>query len=246
MNGYIDTPKRTPARLHRKVSGRKLKVNINSTQTVDMEIYSPHRIRSERIGAVALAFIVLAACSPRSSSPTPTTVFFTPTPTTVSTVEQLQGNQASNSIVGTYHGVLMLERATDLLLAVIEKIQAGKIPLNDSSTISSYTRVFPLAVDYLRQWTPPMEFETPWEQITMVVQQYNLARSMVLNGTQISSQILDILKDSRQLLDIDQEMLERYLANGSLGADFFSAERHAVDEHIQQSYGDQSVPILLP
>lgn len=195
------------------------------------------RFRLGKVGAVLVAFTLLAACSPLSAAPAPTSI---------PTVDFLQEEKAAGPIARTYHGVLMLERSADLILAGIEKIQAGQILPTDISAISLYTEAFPLAVDYLSQATPPGEFEDPWQQINIVAQQYNLARSRILAGTEIPSQVLDLLKDSRKVLNIDQGMFEKYLANGGAGADFLSAEQKAVDEHIKQSYGERSVPIISP
>jgi hypothetical protein len=65
-------------------------------------------------------------------------------------------------------------------------------------------------------------------------------------GQPISSKNLDYLKETRQILAIDQETVEVYLAQSGLGPDFYTAQQQAVDQHLQQLYGDLPVPSLLP
>src|SRR5512138_394722 len=96
------------------------------------------------VGGSLLALTLLAACRPVSTPPASS-----PTPTATVT----PAARAGGAVASTYHGVLMLEKAADLLLAGIEKVQAGQIPPADISAISSYTKAFPLAVEYLGQST---------------------------------------------------------------------------------------------
>lgn len=79
-----------------------------------------------------------------------------------------------------------------------------------------------------------------------MIRQYNLAYNMLIQGTPISSKNLGYLEDSRRLLAMDQEMVERALAQRGLGKDFFSEQQKAVEQHLQQAYGNEPVPTLLP
>ena len=225
--------------------------------------------------ALLSAALALAACSPQLASsvaPTATSAAaprvakdaasitaeiqpaITPTTTPFSTEANgslvspapSHDNKADSPVARSYHAVLMLERAADLQLAVIEKIQAGQISPSEGSAIARYTNAFPLAVEDLNQANPPAEMEDIWNQVFMAAQQYNQAYSLLNWRQPISPQNLDLLKETRRLLTIDQEMVERYLAQSGLGPDFFSAQQQAVDQHLQQRYGNQSVPSLVP
>src|SRR5574341_552624 len=145
-----------------------------------------------------------------------------------------QGNQADSPGARSYHALLMLERAADLMLALIEKIQAGEISQGDSSAIAPYANAFPVAIEAFNQATPPGELADAWTQVYMAAQQYNQAYTLLVWGQPISSKNLDSLKETREILSIDQETVEVYLAQGGLGPDFYSAQQQAVDEHLQQ------------
>lgn len=117
--------------------------------------------------ALLFASPVLAACSPRQAATSkppvvlaaqpqagqdsvPATDEIHPTlsPVSSSSVTEAFGNQVSPTTppanpagsreIGSYHAVLMLERAADLMLAGIEKIQAGQILPADTAAISPY------------------------------------------------------------------------------------------------------------
>lgn len=57
-------------------------------------------------------------------------------------------------------------------------------------------------------------------------------------------EVVASLEDSLKLVDLDQQMLERYLARG--GEAYLEGERKAVDEHIQQAAGDKPFQDLIP
>ena len=221
------------------------------------------------------AALALAACSPQpasfippmaastaqldvSNSPAPAAGEIRPiiTPTTTSIGAEAardgispaphQGNKSDSPAGRSYHAVLMFERAADLLLAVIEKIQAGQISQNDPSAISPYVDAFAVAIDAFNQAAPPGELDDAWTQVYMAAQQYNQAYTMLIRGMWISPQNLAKLRSTRKLLVMDQEMVEKYLAQSGFGPDFRAAQQRAVDQHLQQSYGVRPVPALLP
>jgi hypothetical protein len=200
--------------------------------------------------ALLVVLLTLAACSPQV--PASTQVAPTPVKATVEIQPSItpptlpKGNKADSPAVRSYRALLMLETSADLMLAVIEKIQNGEISQGDSSAISPYTKSFSVAVEALSQASPPAELEDPWNQVMMAAQQYNQAYTMLNLGMPISSKNLGYLIDTRKLLSIDQQMVEVYLKQSGLGPDFFVAQQQAVDQHLQQLYGDQPVPALQP
>ena len=214
--------------------------------------------------ALLSAALALTACSPQlTSSSGPTATSAAQLQTTISPTSPAasfggeaahnavtpipsQGNKSDSPAARSYHAVLLFERAADLLLAVIEKIQAGQISQNDSVAISSYVDAFTVAIDAFNQAMPPGELDDAWTQVYMAAQQYNQGYTMLIRGMWISPENLAKLKATRKLLARDQEMVEVYLAQSGLGPDFFSAQQQAVDQHLQQSYGDRPVPMLLP
>jgi hypothetical protein len=152
----------------------------------------------------------------------------------------------ANPLADTYHGVLMLERSADLILTVIDKIQSNQIRADDIGTIAPYVNPFPWAVDYLSQSTPSGEFDDVWTQITQAVQRFNIARTLVVQYKPVPTVIFESLKDTRKMLDMDQEMLETYLENGGRDEAFLETEQRAVDEHIQLALGDHLFKDLIP
>lgn len=202
-----------------------------------------------------LTALIVGACSSQLTS-TPTAAPTAPSEVTEATpVPPLSSEKSATSsiletetpVARSYHALLMLERSTDLMLTVIEQISAGKIARDDTSAISAYTNAFPVAVDAFNQVMPPGEFEDIWTQVYMAVQQYNQAYTMLVSKFPVSEQNLGYLRETRQLLKIDQEMVEKYLSQQSgWTADSFSEEQQAIDEHFQKAYGDRPVPTLLP
>jgi hypothetical protein len=212
---------------------------------------SPGIARIHQLCAVLLMVsLTLVACAPQAISSTPGPV--KPTKVTseiqpaITPTTTLKGNTANDPIVRSYHTLLMLERSADLILAVIGKIQNGEISQDDSAATSPYTNAFAATVESLNEVFPPAEFEDPWNQVLMAAQQYSQAYTMINRGLPISSQNLDLLKDTRKLLTIDQQMFEAYLIRSSRGSDFFVAQKESVDQHLQLLYGDQPVPALQP
>ena len=218
----------------------------------------PHKQRHSYLLCIALllTMLIIGACSSQfasasESSSVPTAqplVTNTPLRPTLLPAKSLPSStlETNTPAAQSYHAVLMLERSTDLILTVIEQISAGKIAPDDTSTISAYTNAFPVAVDAFNQSTPPMEFEDIWTQVYMAVQQYNQAYMMLASQIPVSAKNVGYLKETRQLLMIDQQMVEKYLSQSGLGADFISAAQQAVDQHLQQAYGDRPVPTPLP
>jgi hypothetical protein len=145
-----------------------------------------------------------------------------------------------------YRAVLMVERAADLIVVYSEKIQANQIQLSDSSTRISYTNAFPVAVDNFNQTTPPKYMSQAWKLVFEVIQQYNQAYTALIKGIPLSTTDLYRLKTSRQILTNYRNMAEANLAQRSLGSDFLAAQHEAVEQHLQQAYGNEPVPTLLP
>jgi hypothetical protein len=67
----------------------------------------------------------------------------------------------------------MLERAADLIITVIVKIDQGDIPANDLLARSPYTDAFTVAIDYYNKTTPPPgDLNIGWKMVSDVTQQY--------------------------------------------------------------------------
>ena len=170
-----------------------------------MPKFNTHSRRLVSISGITLLVLMAPACSARSALPAtvPAASPVSSTPTMI-----------ANPLADTYHGVLMLERSADLILTVIDKIQSNQIRADDIGTIAPYVNPFPWAVDYLSQSTPSGEFDDVWTQITQAVQRFNIARTLVVQYKPVPTVIFESLKDTRKMLDMDQEMLETYLENG--------------------------------
>lgn len=204
-------------------------------------LLSTARLRKLSVVVLMISLILVACSTPalHSTQPTSEPVKVTSetlpsiTPTTTS-----KGSIADDPVVRSYHTLLMLEHSADLILAVIVKIQNAEISQSDFAAISPYTNAFSVTVQTLNEVSPPAEFEDPWTQVLMAAQQYSQAYTMINRGMPISSQNLDLLKDTRKLLVIDQQMFEAYLIRNGRGSDFFVAQMESVDRHLQQLYGD--------
>jgi hypothetical protein len=199
---------------------------------------------------VLMASSILVACSAQALSstqpPSESFKFTSETQPSITPITASKRNTSDDPVVRSYHTLLMLERSADLILTVIGKIQNGEISRNDSAAISPYTNAFSVTVETLNEVSPPAEFEDPWNQVLMAAQQYSQAYTMINGGIPISPQNLGYLKETRKLLTIDQQMIEAYLIRSGLGSDFFVIQKDAVDQHLQQLYGDKPVPILPP
>jgi hypothetical protein len=199
---------------------------------------------------VLMVCSVLVACSAQTLSSTqlpakPVKVASEISPSITPTA-MLKINTTYDPIVRSYHTLLMLERSADLMLAVIVKIQKGEISQGDSTAISPYTDAFSVTVETLNEVFPPAEFEDPWNQVLMAAQQYSQAYTMINASMAISSRNLEYLKETRKLLTIDQQMFEAYFLRNGSGSGFFVAQKEVVDQHLQQLYGDWSIPALQP
>lgn len=207
---------------------------------------------------LVLTIMAMSACSPAvtasdlpqkiSEYPPPeitsTGTVATPSERIDSTPTSQQFNSAIVQIQNSYHVVLMVERAADLMLLGIDRIQKGQISAKDSSETAPYMNAFTLAVDAFNQANPPVQIEDPWNQVYQAVQQYRQAYILIDWAQPISDQNLSALKETRELLKIDQNMVRDYLTQMGVQPDFFTKELEGVDQHIQNGYGDTPVPLI--
>jgi len=192
-----------------------------------------------------LAWIVYSS-HPTSSSAT------SPTSTTQRQVTSIStpvddGIQSTDSpVISNYRTILLFERAADLIIGFVEQVQAGQIALGDSSARYPYTYAFPVAMDAYNQTTPPAELDQAWKSVTTVAIEYNKVYAILLQGKTVSSKDLYNLIAFRQILTNYQKMVGLNLSYRGLGSDFLDTEHQAVDQLLQEKYGDLPVPTLVP
>ncbi len=184
----------------------------------------------------------LAACSPQltrsnSSSATPSVqpALSRPTPSV--------GTDPLKLVASSYHTVLMLERADDLLLAAITKINTREIYVNDPASINPYTNAFSIALDnYNKTMPPPGALNHGWQMVSQVTQQFGIVDTALIQGKVISNNDLATLRQMRQLVQNYQDNAEGFLTVHGKGPDFFSNEKQAVEAHFRQAYGGLPLP----
>lgn len=218
-----------------------------------------HSVNRPSLLAIVIAFVFLAACAPqptRSVVPTvspPAQSPGTTRPGPSTAVVQpslipsipLQVSDADNQVVDSYHTVLMLERAADLMLAVIVKIDTGELPVGDPTARYPYTDAFPVAIDTFNKTTPPPGlWNNDWKTVYSVAEQYNVVYKALIQGKAISNHDFNNLKAFRQIMANYQNNAEGYLSRKGLGPDFFANQHQAVDRHFEQAYGDRPMPTL--
>src|SRR5512135_116946 len=102
-----------------------------------------------------LLSIVLSACSAKAANAIGTNAMAAPTSS--------QYNDVNRQVMRTYHTVLMVERAADLMIAVIDKQQSGQIAPGDTAAINPYLDAFAAAMEDYNRTTPPQGIlNHPW------------------------------------------------------------------------------------
>jgi hypothetical protein len=149
-------------------------------------------------------------------------------------------------VVSDYRTVLLLRRATDLIVTYIDKVQAGEIAPDDNSARQPYTMAYPVAIDAYNHTTPSIGMENAWRNVTIVVTAYYTVYPIIQQGNPISINDLFRLKSYRQFLTNYKNTLESILTNRGTGSDFFAAEQQAVDTLLQENYGDIPLPTAIP
>jgi hypothetical protein len=154
-------------------------------------------------------------------------------------------NDPDQQVIRSYHTLLMLERADDLIITVIQKMQAGEIPVGDPSLLHPYTDAFPMAVDEFNQTAAPSGFlNNGWNNVSKATIQYNMVYAVLIQGKGISTKDWVTLRMIRQLLTNYQSYAEGYLKQKGRGEEFFASEHKAAEDHFQKNYGDQPFPTL--
>ena len=184
-----------------------------------------------------LVSVVLSACSTLPSSGAGAQGgMASPTPVQVYEIDIL--------VERSYHTVLMVERAADLIMVALEKIQAGEIQSSDVTAVQPYLNAFIAALeDYNRTTPPPGILNHAWETASRVTVQYGNVYTAMIKGKAISANDLASLRILRQLLTNYQSMAESYLTRRGLGGPaYYSSQFLAVESHLQKVYGDKPVP----
>ncbi len=155
-----------------------------------------------------------------------------------------QYSDVNNEVKRTYHAVLMVERAADLMISVIEKEQAGEFAPDDAEAARPYLEAFAAAMDDYNQATPPPGvLNHPWQTASRATFQFGVVYSALIQGKMISTSDLENLKILRQLLTNYQKIAEGYLTSWGLGVPAYFASQHlAVEKHLLMVYGDQPIP----
>ncbi|MDD5369387.1 MAG: hypothetical protein PHQ40_09890 [Anaerolineaceae bacterium] len=187
-----------------------------------------------------LSILSLTACSPQPTiSPT---LGSTVSPTATVTPPE---NDTDRQVIRTYHTLMMLERADDLIMTAIQKIQSGELPLGDATPRNPYTDAFPIAIDAFNKTTPPSGMlNNGWKNVSKVTAQYNNVYAALIQGSGISTKDLVTLRMLRQLLTNYQNYAEGYLKQSGRGVEFFESQRQAAELHFQKSYGEKPLPTL--
>ena len=92
-------------------------------------------------------------------APTSTQIPYTTTP-------------APTPTASDYRTVLLLERATDLIVTYIDKVQVGDFSLEDTSTRQLYMEAFPVAIDAYNKTLPPPGMSGAWNNVEIVASAY--------------------------------------------------------------------------
>lgn len=208
--------------------------------------------------ALILISVFLAACSAQTPLPgnpagtistqaVKTNASAPPTQKVLPTLTpSLQSKESdADKAIQSYHTVLMLERAVDLISAVIVKIDAKEIPIGDPTPRLPYTNAFLIAIDEFNKTNPPPGVLNPaWKMVSAVVGEYYNVYTVLLQGKAIADGDVVNMRIFRQFLTNFQNYAEGYLTQTGRGADFFSKEQLAVEQHFKQAYGDQPMPSL--
>src|SRR5512135_2304278 len=94
-----------------------------------------------------LLSIALSACSAQAANANGRKEMASPTSS--------QYNDENRQVMRTYHTVLMVERAADLMIFVIEKEQAGEFVPGDTASARLYLDAFTAALDDYNRTIPP-------------------------------------------------------------------------------------------
>jgi hypothetical protein len=218
------------------MSHEQLKITLKRTTNVLVSIL---------LGLTFLALFSYISQFVSAKAPNPTATIqpqetISPTPT-VSVIQP-----TVTPVVSDYRTILLLERAADLMVTYIDKVQAGEISIDDASARQPYTLAFSVAVDAYNHTTPSTGMEHGWKNVTMVATAYNQVYPILLQGKMISSNDLLNLKYSRQWLTNYQNTEESILTRSGKGSDYFAAERQAIEQLLQENYGDTPLPTPVP
>ncbi len=145
-----------------------------------------------------------------------------------------------------YRAILLLERATDLMVKYIDKIRAGEIDPSDTSIRLSYLQAFPVAIDAYNHATPTSGMEHGWKNVTMVAQAFTLVYPVIQQGDMVSDNDLFNMRSSQQWLINYLKTEEAVLSSRGVGTDFLTAEKQAVDQLLQENSGGTPVPSNRP
>ncbi len=155
-----------------------------------------------------------------------------------------QQNVINGDVERSYHTVLMVERAADLMIAVIDKQQSGQIAPGDTAAMNPYLDAFAAAMEDYNRTTPPQGIlNHPWQTASRATIQIGTVYSALIQGKTISANDQVSLRSMRQLLTNYQNIAEGYLTSWGLGVPaFFASQRLAVEMHLQKIYGDLPLP----
>ncbi len=148
--------------------------------------------------------------------------------------------------ISDYRMILLLVRATDLMVKYVDQVKAGEIDPGDASVRTSYLQAFPIAIDAYNRAIPTTGMEHGWKNVTMVAQAYNLVYPILQQGNMVSDNDLFSMKSSRQWLANYRDTEESVLTSRGIGPDFFVAEKQAVEQVLQENYGSMVIPSAGP
>ncbi len=180
--------------------------------------------------------IALSACSAQSANANGTKEMASPASS--------QYNDVNRQVMRTYHTVLMVERAADLMISLIEKEQAGEFASGATEPRRPYLEAFVAALDDYNQTTPPPGvLNHPWQTASRATAQFGAVYTALIQGKMISANDLVNLGFMRQLLTNYQSAAEGYLTSWGLGVPaYFASQHQAVEMHLKQVYGEMPVP----
>ncbi len=183
-----------------------------------------------------LLSIILSACSSQATNANGTKEMASPTAS--------QYNDVNRQVMRTYHTVLMVERAADLMIDVIKKEQAGEFAPGDTESARPYLDAFVAAMDDYNQTTPPPGvLNHPWQTTSRATVQFGAVYTALIQGKMISANDLVNLGFMRQLLTNYQSAAEGYLTSWGLGVPaYFASQHQAVEMHLKQVYGEMPIP----
>jgi hypothetical protein len=209
-----------------------------------LSIYSNRLVSSSAPGITSTAYSEALLKVTPTRTEIPSTALYQVAVSSSPTAEEIHPTVTPS--VSDYRTILLLERSTDLIVAYIDKLEAGQIASDDTSTRQLYLGAFPIAIDAYNKTIPSAIMVHAWNNVQIAASAYATVYPILQQGRLISANDLFRLKSYRQFLVNYQTTEEAHLINNGNSQDYFTAEQQAVDQLLQKDYGGTPLPPLVP